>query len=366
MFLRAVRAAEPMLKELSRRVFSPWKGNHVVHGDLIATTTASSPNVIPWGFVSPEKMSESVTADRASRGGGKADDGRVEKRAEHLNLDSWEFLQGTEEAYRCAARLFAPPPSSQPPLDEEHASARAPAHGQALRSASASGANLAGAGAREQGRGLAEPCGLGAGGEGSEVPMRPNPPQAGSTASAARTGPAESAAEEQAPARTDFFDSDVTSPQMSMFLNDVLESYRVQGLVPRLSVSSVEAKLCKVGVRLGGISKNTNFLGLMGADEAKYHLTMGMMGPEGVVMNELEGRAPRRVIADVELKCEEDFVLEDAEGNVVHRLESQGPKVHYMTLQSNIGEGTSLEWQITNINDVIKPTYSYYFSRFGH
>lgn len=44
---------------------------------------------------------------------------------------------------------------------------------------------------------------------------------------------------------------------MSMFLNDVLESYRVQGLVPRLSVASVEAKLCKVGVRLGGISKNT-------------------------------------------------------------------------------------------------------------
>lgn len=44
---------------------------------------------------------------------------------------------------------------------------------------------------------------------------------------------------------------------MSMFLNDVLESYRVQGLVPRLSVASVEAKLCKVGIRLGGISKNT-------------------------------------------------------------------------------------------------------------
>lgn len=41
-------------------------------------------------------------------------------------------------------------------------------------------------------------------------------------------------------------------------------------------------------------------------------------------------------------------------------------QVHYMTLQSNIGEDTSLEWQITNINDVIKPTYSYYFSRFGH
>lgn len=44
-------------------------------------------------------------------------------------------------------------------------------------------------------------------------------------------------------------------------------------------------------------------------------------------MNELEGRAPRRVIADVELTCEEEFLLQDAEGNVVHRLESRGPKV---------------------------------------
>lgn len=41
-------------------------------------------------------------------------------------------------------------------------------------------------------------------------------------------------------------------------------------------------------------------------------------------------------------------------------------QVHYLTLQSNIGEGTDLEWQITNINDVIKPTFNYYFSRFGH
>ncbi|CAN0501671.1 unnamed protein product, partial [Ectocarpus sp. 12 AP-2014] len=179
---------------------------------------------------------------------------------------------------------------------------------------------------------------------------------------------------------TDFFDFDVASPEMSMFLNDVLESYRVQGLVPRLSVASVEAKLCKVGVRLGGISKNTNF-GMMSADEARYHLTMGMLGPEGVVMNELEGRAPQRVIADVELTCEEEFMVEDGEGNVVHKLESQGPKarediffcffipppqVHYITLQSNIGKDAELEWQIANINDVIKPTFNYYFSRFGH
>ncbi|CAN0553656.1 unnamed protein product, partial [Ectocarpus sp. 12 AP-2014] len=84
MFLRAIRAAEPALKELSRRVFSPWKGNHVACGDLSST-------IIPWGFVSQQKVSESVRPDRA--GDGPGDDGRVEKRAEHLNLDTWEFLR---------------------------------------------------------------------------------------------------------------------------------------------------------------------------------------------------------------------------------------------------------------------------------
>ncbi|CAM9763988.1 unnamed protein product [Ectocarpus sp. 8 AP-2014] len=344
MFLRAIRAAEPALKELSRRVFSPWKGNHVACGDLSST-------IIPWGFVSQQKVSESVRPDRA--GDGPGDDGRVEKRAEHLNLDTWEFLRGAELAYRCAAGLFAPPPHKRKdPVPLEEATTAAPAFGQAGSRGECGG-----------GGGSVAGSAAGAGEGGGSANLGPDmPPQ---RAEGGKTTP------------TDFFEFDVASPEMSMFLNDVLESYRVQGLVPRLSVASVEAKLCKVGVRLGGISKNTNF-GMMSADEARYHLTMGMLGPEGVVINELEGRAPQRVIADVELTCEEEFVVEDGEGNVVHKLESQGPKaresmlsfmlriVHYITLQSNIGKDAELEWQITNINDVIKPTFNYYFSRFGH
>ncbi|CAM9131756.1 unnamed protein product [Ectocarpus fasciculatus] len=349
MFLRAIRAAEPALKELSRRVFSPWKGNHVACGDLSST-------IIPWGFVSQEKVSESVRPDRA--GDGPGDDSRVEKRAEHLNLDTWEFLRGAELAYRCAAGLFAPPPHKRKhPLPFEEATAAAPAFGQAGTCRPRFEGELVAGSRREcDGRGSAAGAAAGAGEGEVSVNVGPDlPPQ---RAEGGRATP------------TDFFDFDVASPEMSMFLNDVLESYRIQGLVPRLSVASVEAKLCKVGVRLGGISKNTNF-GMMSADEARYHLTMGMLGPEGVVINELEGRAPQRVIADVELTCEEEFVVEDGAGNVVHKLESQGPKarkgnVHYITLQSNIGRDTELEWQITNINDVIKPTFNYYFSRFGH
>lgn len=37
-----------------------------------------------------------------------------------------------------------------------------------------------------------------------------------------------------------------------------------------------------------------------------------------MVIDELEGRAPQRVIADVELTCEEEFMLEDGEGRVMH------------------------------------------------
>lgn len=51
------------------------------------------------------------------------------------------------------------------------------------------------------------------------------------------------------------------------------------------------------------------------------------LGPEGVLINELEGNAPQKVIADVRLTCEEEFVLEDESGNVVHRNDYEGPVV---------------------------------------
>lgn len=54
------------------------------------------------------------------------------------------------------------------------------------------------------------------------------------------------------------------------------------------------------------------------------------LGPEGAVINELEGRAPQKVIADVKLTCDEEFVLEDETGAVVHRAESDGPKVIFV------------------------------------
>ncbi|CAM9446355.1 unnamed protein product [Pylaiella littoralis] len=239
MFLRA----EPWFKELFRRLFSPWKGNHIVYGDLSVGTAVAAANVIPWGFVSQEKVLESVTPDRAA-GGGKTESRKVEKRAEYLNLDTWEFLRGAEEAYRCTAKLFAQQHQhrhhhQQKRSLKEAPTTATPAHGQAV--------------------GVSESEETESGVGRDWATSRSQTEEEGGTT------------------MTDFCDFDIASPQMSMFLNDVLESYRVQGLVPRLSVASVEAKLCKVGVRFGGVSKNTNFMGLMSAEEARYHLTMGMV-----------------------------------------------------------------------------------------
>ncbi|CAM9320309.1 unnamed protein product [Ascophyllum nodosum] len=331
MFFKIVRAVEPFLKVFAHRVLSPWKGNHIVDSDLRRS-------IILWGFVSQQKILESVQPHRA--------EGRVEKRAEQLNLDTVEFLRGTEQAYRCVASLFAPEPASSGAIETGSADqgSGSGSNSEALSDKGGGiGSGIAVDTAALKAEGsvqVASSSVLGGGGGGKKPPEE---------------------------SRTNFLDLDVASPEMSMFLNDVLESYRLQGLVPRLSISSVQASLCNVGIRLGGISKNTNFLGFISADEVKYHLTMGMLGPEGAVINELEGRAPQRVIADVKLTCKEEFLLEDEGGEVVHReATEEGPKIHFLTLQSNVGDGRKLQWQITNINDVIKPNLAYYFARFGH
>ena len=57
------------------------------------------------------------------------------------------------------------------------------------------------------------------------------------------------------------------------------------------------------------------------------------------MINELEGRAPKRVIAEVELTCEEEFVLENEAGEVLHRAEARGPKVWTKGVKQTLFEG---------------------------
>ncbi|CAM9795095.1 unnamed protein product [Chrysoparadoxa australica] len=166
------------------------------------------------------------------------------------------------------------------------------------------------------------------------------------------------------------FDScEMTSPTLTRFLDDVRGTYKQRKLSPKLCIKSVEARLCNVGVRLGGIRRNRNFMGMMNLEEIKYNIMMGLAGPEAGVVNELKGDAPSRLIADVELQVMEEFVLEDESGSKifdpVFGSSSSKPSIHYWTFQRDYTEGDesgeSTEWQLCNVNDIVLPTFSHYF-----
>ena len=49
---------------------------------------------------------------------------------------------------------------------------------------------------------------------------------------------------------------DMTSPDMSMFLNDVLASYSKKGVRPVLKVKNIKARLHNLRLEYGLVSKN--------------------------------------------------------------------------------------------------------------
>jgi hypothetical protein len=55
---------------------------------------------------------------------------------------------------------------------------------------------------------------------------------------------------------TDFLMHDVASPDLSLFLNDVLKTYRWHGVTPVLRVHSVIAALCHLRIESGHVGRN--------------------------------------------------------------------------------------------------------------
>lgn len=177
---------------------------------------------------------------------------------------------------------------------------------------------------------------------------------------------------EQAGKYGDFTNSNYCTPDLSCFLEDIKRSYTEWGLKPCLHVESVRAKLRCLRVEEGLLSKNTYALfGTMGRYEALTHIWEGVIGPEGRLLQEMEGNVPRRLVAEVELSVEESFwfqsrpatawprVGNNPEQDLEQGLEGgkQGEmkkRTHYFTFESDyFGDEGQLEWVVSNINDVI-------------
>jgi len=161
-----------------------------------------------------------------------------------------------------------------------------------------------------------------------------------------------------------FTQSNYCTPDLSCFLEDVKRSYAEAGVQPLLQVDSVEAKLMSLRTEEGLLSKNTYMLfgGTMGREEALTHIWEGVIGPEGRLLQELEGDVPRRLVAEVEMNVKEKFRFvglkgEEKEGGREGGGEGEG-RTHFFTFESDWvggreGREEELEWVISNINDVV-------------
>lgn len=158
-----------------------------------------------------------------------------------------------------------------------------------------------------------------------------------------------------------FTQSNYCTPDLSCFLEDVKRSYTEAGVQPFLRVESVEARLQSLRMEEGLLSKNTYYFfgGTMGREEALTHILEGVIGPEGRLLQELEGDVPRRLVAEVEINVRENFWF----GGLKEKKEEGGGagvekerKIHFFTFESDWLGGEreeELEWVISNINDVV-------------
>lgn len=158
------------------------------------------------------------------------------------------------------------------------------------------------------------------------------------------------------------------SPDLSSFLDDVKQNNEEWGLQPLLSVSSVEAKLCSLRFERGFLCKNKYIGGLMSNQEAMMHVLEGVVGPEGQLLQEIEGNMPRRLVAEVEVSVVETFQFFDpmtketlvwppppsspVEGEMAKEGGAGNKRTHFFTFETD-WHGKNVEWVITNINDVI-------------
>jgi len=158
--------------------------------------------------------------------------------------------------------------------------------------------------------------------------------------------------------KEDFLLHDVTSPSLSAFLNDVVASYRQNGIVPMINIADVKATLKDVRLDFGGVGKNRYSMGLMSRQEAIYHFLTGVGGPESLLLTEKNEQCPMKLIAEVEYECQEEitYILEET-GEVLDYV--AGTNKHYWTFETDIGHYTDgVEWQLRNINDVLRPALS--------
>ena len=306
-----------MFRAFLSRTFPRWQGNHIALHEVIGGDTQAR-LLVPWGFLGPDVVQAKV-APRISRLiAGAGGEGKEKEKNSQPSYHHHPHL-GNQHSNEECKELFAE-------LKSDFAMGVPQAYLRVV-----------------------------------EIFLHHQQKETGGEVSAAA-----------AAASSSFKNHNYCSPDLSSFLDDCKQNNADWGLQPLLSVSSVEAKLCSLRFERGFLCKNKYIGGLMSNQEAMMHVLEGVVGPEGQLLQEIEGNMPRRLVAEVEVSVVETFQFFDpmtketmvwppppsppVEGEAMKEGAVEGggdnKRTHFFTFETD-WHGQSVEWVITNINDVI-------------
>eukprot|EP00040_Diaphanoeca_grandis_P017587 m.91982 g.91982 ORF g.91982 m.91982 type:complete len:256 (-) comp26515_c0_seq1:127-894(-) len=155
-------------------------------------------------------------------------------------------------------------------------------------------------------------------------------------------------AEEFSDPNVDFRNVPLTSPRLSLFLNEVITTFEDKGhFNPQIKVDSVEAITQDISIEFGTIDHYNKWFGIYDREEIQHHLFSGVL-PEVTMSNEITGDCPKRIVASVLFKAKEKFWFADKEDEPKDWTNN----LHYLEFESSVNHGIS--WRLRNFNNSIK------------
>lgn len=137
---------------------------------------------------------------------------------------------------------------------------------------------------------------------------------------------------------------DVLAPPLSQLFTNAALSYLIEDFEPCVETVEADAKLLGLWLEEGSADRPGKALGRFDADEIKYYLLAGFMGPELLMSyggSGVLGGPPRRIVMAVCVEAMESFNVTDHTGFKT----SQPPRLHkhYLVLET--------DWKMTKDQD---------------
>lgn len=155
---------------------------------------------------------------------------------------------------------------------------------------------------------------------------------------------------------------DIMTPPLATCFQTMTNSYNTDNLTPFVETEYADASLLGVWLEEGSADRPGKVIGRYDADEIKYHLLAGLVGPEMLMSNGpagVLGAPPRRICIAVCVEAMESFNVEDLAGYRTSQPASLHK--HFIVLETDWKmakdqdpSDVDVQFRIRNWNDVLE------------